>query len=78
VRALSSVLGAVLHKSAMSMSTTNPLPALQHKDVLSTIGKTPLIRLNRCCCYLLLYMRCDAHCAHLQDIAYGISLTATM
>ena len=27
--------------------TVNPMPALQHKSVLSTIGKTPLIRLNR-------------------------------
>ena len=30
-----------------SEETVNPSPALQHKNVLSTIGKTPLIRLNR-------------------------------
>ena len=30
-----------------SAGTMNPQPALQHESVLSTIGKTPLIRLNR-------------------------------
>jgi len=32
----------------MQVSTVNPLPALMHLNVLSTIGKTPLIKLNRC------------------------------
>lgn len=37
---------AALPRRAIT-TTVNPLPALAHANVLSTIGKTPLIKLNR-------------------------------
>ena len=49
-----------------SAGTLNPQQALQHDSVVSTIGKTPLIRLNRCSVVIVVQLACVflAHRSH--------------
>jgi hypothetical protein len=46
-----------------SAGTLNPQQSLQHDSVLSTIGKTPLIRLNRCPRVIVVQLACAFLCS---------------
>ena len=40
-------------RRAMSTYTTNPLPSIQHENILSTIGSTPLVKISNKCIVLI-------------------------
>ena len=74
------VAAATLKDTPLRPEATNPLPALRHDSILTTIGSTPVIKLSRLAPEgVEVYVKCEAYnpMGSVKDrlaLEHGISL----